>query len=441
MTPRFENHRQHINQLIQAALVAADPALATKRKLHKTTSTLQIGEFTYQLGDGRIFLLGIGKASEAMGLEAVNILGESVSAGILISKGDEERTKNDKTKRNLPSRIQIFEAGHPISDDRGVDATSKAISLIENCQPGDLVLCLISGGASALFTKPRIPLSDWQLLVTSLLGSGCTINELNSIRKQLDMVKGGGLALLAQPATCVSLILSDVVGNPLDVIGSGPTVLNPDDPATARQLLTRYNISARIHRVIWQRIEEQLLAIESLESPYFGNVHNFIIGDVRQAALAAAQAAEELGFESRLLTTNLEGEAREVGRVASALAKDAPPGSCLILGGETTVTLSGSGLGGRNQELALAAAMSLGGWHNLVVACFATDGDDGPTDAAGAVITGDTLPLARSLNIDPYMYLDQNDSYHFFEKVGGLLMTGQTGTNVNDLIFILKYKQ
>jgi hydroxypyruvate reductase len=312
--------------------------------------------------------------------------------------------------------------------------------MVEQAGKSDLVLCLISGGASALLTQPIVSLSDWQDIVNALLASGCTINELNTVRKQLDTVKGGGLARLIAPAQCVSLILSDVVGNPIDMIGSGPTVPATAPPGAAREVLHRYHLDVSLPSEVRLHVVSRLDTAALEPPPRTFPVTNVIIGDVRLAARAAVKAAGELGFSAHLLTANLEGEAREVGRVAAALAKDAPAGTCLVLGGETTVTLRGGGKGGRNQELALAAAIALDGYANTVVASFSTDGDDGPTDAAGAMVTGHTLPLARSQGIDARSYLDNNDSYNFFTQVDGLIQTGQTGTNVNDLLYILKYQ-
>jgi hydroxypyruvate reductase len=313
------------------------------------------------------------------------------------------------------------------------------IELVKGATAGDLVLCLISGGASALLTRPVIPLADWQEVVDRLLASGCTIQELNGVRKQLDEVKGGGLARMIAPAACVSLILSDVVGNPLDVIGSGPTTPNPESAAAALAVLERYGMREKLPAATWVHVENYLMQQMDSVLPAGEGVQHVIIGDVRQAAEAAAGAAAEMGFTAQVLTAQLEGEAREVGRVAAALAKDAPVNSCLILGGETTVTLRGDGMGGRNQELALAAAIALDGVPDVALASFATDGDDGPTGAAGAVVTGETAGLAHARQFDPHDYLARNDSYTFFNQLGGLIRTGPTGTNVNDLVLILKY--
>jgi hydroxypyruvate reductase len=441
VTLLFQDHRYHIDRLIHAALQAVDPIKAVKRNLHKDGESLIVGANTYSLTQGRIFIVGIGKAALKMGLAASDVLSDRISAGILITKGDlDQAVAEDPTiVKELPDDISVFEASHPISDQRGVQATARVIRMLEDVTADDLVLTLISGGASALFTQPRVPLSDWQNLNDALLASGCTINELNAVRKSLDQVKGGGLIKFAAPAKCVSLILSDVVGNPLDVIGSGPTVPNPDDPAMARSIIVRYDLDMKLPADTWQRIEDQLDVIESQGPGEFGSSDNQIICDVRKAAMASVTEAKSLGFNSHLLTAQLEGEAKEVGRVVAALAKDARPGTCLVLGGETTVTLRGRGIGGRNQELALAAAIALDGYRNAAIASFATDGDDGPTDAAGAISTGETANLARENKIDPIDHLDRNDSFRLFEGVDQLIVTGPTGTNVNDLVFILRY--
>lgn len=439
MAPNFQDHPNHINQIIEAALTAVDPAASVGRTLSLEGDIIQIDSFSKDISKGRLYLIGFGKAALSMGSAATTILGRRLSEGILIAKGDDD--EGLQRELDLPANIRVYYASHPVSDERGVSATAEIKKLVEQAEANDLVICLISGGASSLLTYPRIPLSDWQNLIDVLLASGCTINELNAVRKQLDRVKGGGLARMISPATCASLILSDVVGNPLDIIGSGPTAPNPDKPANARQVLYRYNVKGHLNPEVWQRIEDKLEAIESEKERQLSNVYNYIVGDIHQAAQAAAGAARNLGFQTLLLTSHLEGEAREVGRVVAALAKDAPARSCLILGGETTVTLQGDGLGGRNQELALAAAMALEGWPGIALASFATDGDDGPTGAAGAMVSGATVKEASTHNLDPIDYLDRNDSNHFFQQVGGLIVTGQTGTNVNDLILILKYEE
>jgi hydroxypyruvate reductase len=445
---RFSQHRHHVQCLIEAGLAAADPAAAVSRHLQLNGRILTIGDVTYDVDQGRVVVIAVGKAALAMGAAAAEILGPALTAGILINKRESsapaqrQATDDQLTQalgQALPQAVKLRLAGHPVPDQAGVSATAEVIDMLAQTASRDLVLCLISGGASALLTQPILPLEQWQRLVDALLASGCTINELNAVRKRMDRVKGGGLARIAAPAVCVSLILSDVVGNPLDVIGSGPTVANPDPPALAGDILERYRLAERLGPDDWAAVSDQLNDLETAIPAEIGYGHNVIVGDVRQAALAAVEAASELGFDARLLTAHLEGEAREVARVVAALAKDAPPATCLVLGGETTVTLAGQGLGGRNQELALAAAIAIDGWPDCVVASFATDGDDGPTTAAGGLVSGETLTVARRLGLTAQNYLDNNDSYHFLEATGALLTTGQTGTNVNDLIFVLKY--
>ncbi len=440
MAPDLQDYHEHVHQLISAALAAVDPAIAVKKILQKGQHRLRIGATTRDLAEGDIYLIAVGKAAIPMGMTAAEILGESLVEGVLITKDEGSESVPVLSYPTVINNLFVYPASHPVTDERGIHATARAIQLARRAKAGDVVICLISGGASSLFSHPLIPLSGWQQLTNQLLASGCTINELNTVRKQLDEVKGGGLLSLAAPATCISLILSDVVGNPLDVIGSGPTIPNPDDPATALSVMRRYNMKDKLAPELWIKVLAKLEGNESFELGDCPPPCNYIIGDVHLAAEAARKAATDLGFHSTLLTSHLEGEAREVGRVVAALAKDMQPGSCLILGGETTVTLKGDGLGGRNQELALSAALAIDGLENLVLASFATDGDDGPTDAAGAIVTGLTIAHAKSQGLDPVVYLDSNDSYSFFNLIGGLIITGQTGTNVNDLIFLLKYQ-
>lgn len=454
MTLHFARYHIHIEQILQAALEAADPALAVRRNLRREGNRIRAGSYSYRRGQGRIYLIATGKAALTMGKAALAVLGSDVAGGVFITKQTHPGNARHYTARvgNGKTAVDVYEAAHPVSDQTGVNATKAVIRLLEETEAGDLVLCLISGGTSALLTRPLLSLIHWQQLIAALLESGCTINELNSVRKQLDAVKGGGLAQLAAPAAVVGLILSDVVGNPLDVIGSGPTAPNPESPAEALTVLHRYHVADVLPRETWRRVREHLTDPREATSlaRFTGlEVVNVVVGDVRHAAQAAATAAAALGFETRLLTAYLEGEAREVGKVTAALAKEMAPGRCYLLGGETTVTVHGEGKGGRNQEVALSAAIALAGWEKRVVASVATDGEDGPTDAAGAVSTGRTVPLAGLAGFNAQQYLDDNDSYTFFDAlsplstrhptVGGLVRTGPTGTNVNDLLLIMSY--
>lgn len=443
MGPRFKDHPQHINSMIAAALSAAAPAAAVRRSLQRQGTKLIVGENAFDLDSGRVFLVGVGKAAIAMSETAADILDSFLFQGVIISKQEDSESTGGKIlpreAKSWSNRMLYFQAGHPVSNEDSLTATAAVIEMLRQTNEDDLVLCLISGGTSALLTQPRIPLSEWQELVGALLGSGCSINELNAVRKQLDPVKGGGLARIASPASCLSLILSDVVGNPLDIIGSGPTVPLEGHTLTAHRILTRYDIPQKLSPKVWQTVEQELLIAKRRTSAKSIDAINLIIGDVRQAALAAVAAAREAGFEAQLLTAHLEGEARQIGLVGGALAKDMPLNSCRVLGGETTVTIQGDGIGSRNLEIALSAAISVAGWDDIAIATLATDGDDGPAKVAGAIVTGLTVAQARKKGIYPIEFLDRNDSFHFFELIGGLIDTGPTGTNVNDLLILLRY--
>lgn len=429
-----------MDDLVNAALLAVQPATAVFHHLQRQDHTLLINhQESCDLSQGRLFLVSVGKAALPMLDAAVAIVSDWLTAGIGITK------VMPPGYQVAQPAMQIYQGNHPVSGQESIEATTAVYQFLQQTRPNDLVLCLISGGASALLSQPLISLSDWRVLNQALLASGCPIDQFNSVRRQLDAVKGGGLSRWATPARTISLILSDVVGNPLEFIGSGPTVPGTDTPADALRVLAQYQIEAQVETAVWQRISEQLTGdSEQGERRPFVTPLNFIVGDVAQAAEAVLGKAKELGFTAQVLTTYLEGEAREVGRVAAAIAKDTPPHYCLILGGETTVTLRGQGKGGRNLETALAAAIALEGWPQTAVASFATDGEDGATDAAGAVVTGETVKNGRFTAIS---HLNNNDSYTYFQRadegktaVVTLIKTGPTGTNVNDLVIILTYQ-
>ena len=439
LAPNLGDHRADIDNLIRAAMQAADPAIAVKRYLRREGATLFVAAERFDMSAGRVFIVGVGKAAAAMAATAAQVMGDSLDRGIVVTKAPSSQD-GPATAQTHSAIVTTHYAGHPISDQRSLDAAGAVEMLLQGATADDLVLFLISGGASALLSRPLVPLQVWQKLNELLLESGCTIGELNTVRRRLDRVKGGGLARMAFPAKQASLILSDVVGNQLEAIGSGPTVLNPDTVEQARDVLSRYDVARQLGEVAWQQIEGQLAIAERENLSRVEASPNLIIGDVAAAASAVSAAATGLGFSSQVLTTHLEGEAREVGKVIAALALDATPNSCLVFGGETTVTVRGDGIGGRNQELALSAALSLEGSTGKVVASFASDGEDGSTGAAGAVITGDTVRVARAKGLNGRDYLERNDSYGFFLEAGGLLETGPTGTNVNDLVFALYYE-
>lgn len=431
---QFADHSTHLQAILQAALDQADPQTAVYHHLHKKDGQLHLGPHTVELGSGRLFILSLGKAAVPMALAALDVVGETAVAGGGILT---------KHLPDTPLPLPAYVGSHPVPDDQSVMATTAVLEPLAALTEKDLVLCLISGGASALFTRPRLPLDDWQALNQALLASGCPIQAVNTVRRQLDAVKGGGLARWVAPARITSLILSDVVGNDLAAIGSGPTVASRETPAQALAILQRYAVERFLDTAVAQTITTTLQHLtQTRPTPPTNIIDNLIIGSIQQAAQAAAARAEALGFQTRLLTTRLEGEAREVGQFAAALASDAPAQSATLLGGETTVTLRGNGIGGRNLETALAAAINLAGWPQRTITSFATDGDDGPSGAAGATVTGQTVRDGDTA----VTFLDSNDSYTYFQQLDAaghgphLINTGPTGTNVNDLIVILNYE-
>ena len=433
--------RSQIVQVLRAALDAVDPAAAVRRQLRRDGDTLWAGERRYDLREyAHVYVVGAGKAGAPMAQAVEEILGERVAAGLV----------NVKYGHALPTRlVRLNEAGHPIPDEAGVGGAQRIAELLAGAGGNDLVLCLISGGGSALMTLPveGVTLSDMRDLTDLLLRVGATINEINVIRKHLDALKGGNLARLAHPARVVSLILSDVVGNPLDVIASGPTVPDSSSFAEAYGLLQRYGLLSEVPGSVQDHLRRGVRG-EIDDTPkdgdaIFQHTQDLIVASNDIAARAAERAAQGLGFHTLLLSTFVEGEAREVAKVYAALAKEVlasgrpvPRPACIIAGGETTVTVTGQGKGGRNQEMALAGAICIQGLDNVAIVCLATDGTDGPTDASGALADGMTTERARALGLDPWAYLENNDSYRFFARLDDLLLTGPTNTNVNDLALV-----
>jgi glycerate 2-kinase len=417
-------------ELQRAALAAVDPASAIRRHVRREGDALSVAGQRYRLGDyEHVYVVGGGKAAVPMAAAIAELLGERPVEGVVV-------IKYEHTHGQSIPRIQIIEAGHPVPDENSVRGARAVAGLADRATERDLVICLISGGGSALLTLPvpGLALADLQSLTDALLRCGATINEVNTVRKHCSAIKGGNLARLAAPARLVTFILSDVVGDPLDVIASGPTVPDSTTVADARAVLGRHEISE----------PPFLRETPKPGDPAFEQVQNVVVGSNRLAALAAVERARELGFSALLLSTYVEGEAREVGRVAAALAKGVrshgdplSPPACLVWGGETTVTVRGEGMGGRNQELALSAALALDGWSDVLIMALATDGTDGSTDGAGAIVTGETLARAREHGLDARAMLEANDSYRFFDRLGDLIRIGPTGTNVNDLLFVL----
>ena len=456
-------------RVLAAALTAVEPGAAVRRFLRREGAALYVGEHAYDLARfERVLLLAVGKAAAPMAAAAAAVLGERLAGGVVVTKGTLNAERGTLNKAQLSTseaaihstpafsipgsveeRFSVMPAGHPVPDERSVAAGRAASELLAGAGQRDLVLLLVSGGGSALLTLPApgITLDDLQALTRALLASGASINEINTLRKHLDRVKGGGLARLAHPATLAALVLSDVVGSPLDVIASGPAVADTTTFADAWAVLERYGLAESapppVTALLRRGLAGELPDTPKPGDPALAGVAHVLVGSNRQAASAALHAARDEGFAPLLLTTFLQAEAREAGRVLAALAREAADSgsplarpACLVAGGETTVTLRGDGRGGRNQELALGAVVDMAGLEAAALVALATDGDDGPTDAAGAVVAGDTLARARALGLDPARALARNDAYPFFAALGDLLRPGPTGTNVNDLAFV-----
>lgn len=435
-----------VARVLAAALQAVEPGAAVRRHLRREGDTLLVGGRPYDLGRfERVWLVGAGKAAAPMAAAAAEILAERLSGGVVVVK---HGYTQQPAEPHAP--VAVVEAGHPLPDAHGVAGTRRVAELLRGAGERDLVLALISGGGSALLTLPAdgLALDDLQRLTELLLRSGATINEINTLRKHLDVVKGGGLARLAHPAHLATLILSDVVGSPLDVIASGPSVPDTSTFGDAWAVLERYGLLERAPAPVLERLRRgragALPETPRADDPLFARVANLVVGSNALAAEAALEAARAEGWHTLLLTTYLQGEAREAGRLLAAVARELaatgrpiPRPACVLAGGETTVTLRGEGRGGRNQELALAAVPDLAGLAGVALVTLATDGGDGPTDAAGAVVTGASLERARALGLDPAAHLARNDAYPFFAGLGDLLLPGPTRTNVNDLAFVL----
>jgi hydroxypyruvate reductase len=445
--------RWRMLEILDAALAAVRPDAAVHAQLRREGNLLIADRTPIDLAAcRRVFVLGAGKAGAPMAKAVEAVLGDLITAGLVVVKDG----------HGGPTQwIEVAEAGHPVPTQAALEGGRRVLSLAAEAQADDLVIVLLSGGGSALLeavgsvdgSAPVLTLDDFQATTGSLLACGATIGEINCLRKHLSGIKGGQLARAAYPARLLTLVLSDVVGSPLDVIASGPTVPDPTTWADAWQIVEKYRLADRLPPAVTARLRAGL-AGEIVDTPkpgdpVFADSSVLIVGDNRVAALAAVQKAQTLGYNSLLLSTFVEGEAKDVALLTAALAKEVlvaghpvPAPACLVLGGETTVTLQSGdgpspGKGGRNQELALAAALALAGVHGVTVASLATDGSDGPTDSAGAIVDGGTVMRGTTLQANARSALRDHDAYPFLEATGDLLRSGPTQTNVNDLIVLL----
>ncbi|MGD9125552.1 MAG: glycerate kinase, partial [Desulfarculaceae bacterium] len=432
--------REHARAVFDSALKAVDPAAAVKAALRLEGNALQAGNETLDLSRfSKVVVVGAGKAGAPMAAALEEVLGGRIDSGLVVVKYDHS---------GPTQTVEICEASHPVPDAQGEKAGNRIAALVDkNADPGTLFFCLLSGGGSALLVSPAqgLSLADKQETTRLLLACGAEIGEINTIRKHLSRIKGGNLARMAAPGRLISLIISDVVGDRLDVIASGPTVFDNSTWEDCREILDRYKIWSEVPGPVRRRIQEGLDgALADTPKPgdqALAGVSNYIIASNRQALTHASAQAEALGYRPLILSSTIEGETKEIARMHAAMAREIvqtghplEPPCCLISGGETTVTLSEDhGLGGRNQEFALAAALDLADLPGVLVLSAGTDGTDGPTDAAGAQADGRTVARARELGLDPRRYLQGNDAYHFFQALDDLVVTGPTLTNVMDV--------
>ncbi len=426
----------HVAEILNAAIQAVDPYQAVSRTIFMPGDQLHLGKQTYNLRKNRkIYLVGAGKAGLPMAQAVADKLDRWIVGGLVI-------VKEGYGGAESIGLVRIVEAGHPIPDLRGLTATREMLALLKQAQSDDLVLVVLSGGGSALLTAPveGVSLEDMQVLTNLLLASGADIEEINRIRKQIDGVKGGGLVRAAKPAPVAALILSDVVGDRLDLIASGPTIPPAGRWQSVMAIIDRYHLKDQLPSTVLKALHHPP------QPPLLASIppNNILVGNNELAARAALEKASQLGYRTHLLTTTMQGEARVVGEDMAAQLKafvesGAPRPAVWVAGGETTVTLRGNGLGGRNQELALAAVPGLAGLDHTALVTLATDGGDGPTNAAGAVVTGETYQRALQRGLDIQTALAANDSHPFFSKLGDCLSPGPTRTNVNDLLFLFLF--
>lgn len=404
--------RQDADKIIKDALYAALPDTAVKKALKEI-----------KFSSGKVVLVSVGKAAWQMAKAAWDEAGSRIDGGVVI-------TKYDHSKGDI-GNLSIFEAGHPVSDENSYKATEKAIEAVTGLSKNDNVLLLISGGGSALFEKPLVSEAENQSITKQLLKCGASIVEMNTLRKRLSAVKGGRFAKLCSPARVFTIVLSDIIGDPLDMIASGPAYPDSSTCQQAVEIATRYKLE----------LSDKAMELIKTETPKsLDNVTTFVTGSVKQLCASAMVSAKDLGYEPVFLSASLDCEARDAGAFLSAIARDhqdSKKSLAFIAGGETVVHLTGHGLGGRNQEIALSAADGIATCKETCVFSVGSDGTDGPTDAAGGYCDQNTKETLKKQGLDIQSVLDDNDAYHALGKADGLIMTGATGTNVNDLTVLL----
>ncbi len=438
----IERMREDALEIFLSGLKAVEPGAAVDNYCRVEGTRFYVGDQIYDLTRfNNLFVIGGGKASAPMAAAVEKLVGERITGGVInVKYGHLAELK----------WTQLIEAGHPVPDENGAAGSRAILKMAGEAGQDDLVLCLMSGGGSALLPLPAkgLTLKDKQDTIKVLLSCGATIHEINAIRKHTSGIKGGRLARAAYPATLVSLILSDVVGDDLDVVASGPTVPDSSRFIDCMEIFDKYNIMKKLPPAVVNHIQAGISGkvheTPKAGDPIFENVNNIIIGSNFEAIMAAKKEAESLGYNTLVLSSMIEGETKHVAHVHGAIAREIiktgnplPPPACILSGGETTVSITGDGLGGRCQEFALAAALDISENENIVILTAGTDGTDGPTDAAGAVIDSGTIQRATEKGLDPKKYLSNNNSYHFFKNLNDLIITGPTNTNVMDLRIVL----
>jgi glycerate 2-kinase len=437
-----EELRQDLHTIFQAALGAVDPGEAIRTHVRRDGQQLQVADRVYDLRQyDALYVIGVGKAAAAMATAVEALLGDRIRGGhVIVKYGHGGPIKY----------VTLHEAGHPIPDEAGVRATRALIEFVRGRGARELIICLLSGGGSALSPAPSegMTLAEKQEATRLLLACGATIHEINALRKHISQIKGGQLARLASPATLITLVLSDVVGDSLDVIASGPTVPDTSRFADCLEILHKYQLLDKVPVAIRRHLEAgaagTIPETPKPRDPVFARTQTVIIGRNLQALEAAGHQAAALGYRTLILSSGIEGETREVAKVHTGIAREvlasghpiAAP-ACILSGGETTVTLRGQGKGGRNQEFVLAMALDVRNAPGIAVLSGGTDGTDGPTDAAGAVADWTTCARAEQLGLHPRLALEHNDAYPFFARLGDLLLTGPTQTNVMDVRIML----
>ena len=435
--------RKHANQIFRHVLDILDPGQLVKEKVSIRDSTLIVEEREYNLNNyENIYVVGGGKACAPMAKAMEGLLGDKIDNGIIVVKYDHGLSLK---------KIETVEASHPIPDENGERGASDILRLLSGTGEKDLIICLISGGGSALLVQPHkgITLQDIQTASAELLACGATIDEINTVRKHLSSIKGGQLAKAAYPSTLITLMLSDVVGDPMDIIASGPTVPDGSTFEDAYSIIQKYSLEEKISNSVCGFLGSGKIG-EIEETPehgnkIFDNTQNVIVGSNKIALNAAEKRAKDMGYNTIVLSSLVEGESRDVAKFFAAIAKEVSrtgtpvsKPACIIAGGETTVTIRGKGKGGRNQEFALSAAMEIEGFEGVVILSAGTDGTDGPTDATGAIVDSNTCKDARKkFNLNAEEFLSRNDSYNFFKKTGEHIVTGPTMTNVMDIMISL----